>query len=166
MNPNFAVGAVVAILAIAPSAGAQDATVAFRHLTPETALSAAQAALMKCRDSGWQVAVAVVDRAGITQALLRDRFAGAHTPQTAMGKAWTAASFRTDTSALARLSQPGEPQSGIRHLPGVVALGGGMPIEAQGSILGAIGVSGAPGGDSDDLCARAGIEAIRERIEF
>lgn len=166
MNPNLAVRAAVTVLALAPVAHAQDATVAFRNLTPETALSAAQAALRKCRDSGWQVAIAVVDRGGITQALLRDRFAGAHTPQTAVGKAWTAASFRTETSVLARLSQPGEPQSGIRHLPGVVAVGGGIPIEAQGSILGAIGVSGAPEGDSDDLCARAGIEAIRERIEF
>lgn len=166
MNPNLAVGTLAAIFAFAPVAHGQDATVAFRNLTPETALSAAQAAIMKCRNSGWQVAVAVVDRAGVTQVLLRDRFAGAHTPQTATGKAWTAASFRTETGALARFSQPGEPQSGIRHLPGVVAIGGGMPIEAQGSILGAIGVSGAPNGDSDDLCARAGVEAIRERIEF
>jgi len=166
MNPNLAVGTLAAIFACAPVAYGQDATVAFRALTPETALSAAQAALMKCRNSGWQVAVAVVDRAGITQVLLRDRFAGAHTPYTAAGKAWTAASFRTETGALSRLSQPGEPQSGIRHLPGVVAIGGGMPIEAQGSILGAIGVSGAPSGDSDDRCASAGIEAIRERIEF
>ncbi len=166
MKPILAGHAMAALLALAPAAQAQDGTVAFRMLTPETALAAAQAALAKCRDSGWQVAVAVVDRGGITQALLRDRFAGAHTPQTAVGKAWTAASFRTETSALARLSQPGEPQSGIRHLPGVVAVGGGIPIEAQGSILGAIGVSGAPGWDSDDLCARAGIGAIRERIEF
>ena len=64
------------------------------------------------------------------------------------------------------MSQPGQPQSGIRNLPRAVMLGGGLPIEAQGSIAGAIGVSGAPGGDADDSCARAGIEAIRDRIEF
>ena len=98
--------------------------------------------------------------------MLRDRFAGAHTPRTAIGKAWTAASFRTATSELAKMTQPGQPQSGIRNLPRVVMVGGGLPIEAQGSILGAIGVSGAPGGEADDSCARAGIEAIRERIEF
>lgn len=138
----------------------------YRVLTPETALAAAQAALRKCRDSGWQVAVAVVDRAGVVQVMLRDRFAGPHTPRTAAGKAWTAVSFRTDTSELARNSQPGAPQSGMRHLPRVVALGGGMTIEAQGSMLGGIGVSGAPGGEADDACARAGIDAIRERIEF
>jgi len=158
--------AIAALLALALPAGAQDATHTVRLLTPETALAAAQAALKKCRDSGWQVAVAVVDRGGVTQVMLRDRFAGAHTPRTAAGKAWTAVSFRTPTTDLARMSQPGQPQSGIRNLPRAVMLGGGLPIEAQGSIVGAIGVSGAPGGDADDSCARAGIEAIRDKIEF
>jgi len=157
---------IAALLALAVPARAQDATYTVRLLAPETALAAAQAALKKCRDSGWQVAVAVVDRAGVPQVMLRDRYAGAHTPRTAAGKAWTAASFRTPTTELARMSQPGQPQSGIRNLPRAVLLGGGLLIEAQGSILGAIGVSGAPGGDADDSCARAGIDAIRDKIEF
>ena len=157
---------IAALLALAVPARAQDATYTVRLLAPETALAAAQAAMKKCRDSGWQVAVAVVDRAGVAQVMLRDRYAGAHTPRTAAGKAWTAASFRTPTTELARMSQPGQPQSGIRNLPRAVLLGGGLLIEAQGSILGAIGVSGAPGGDADDGCARAGIDAIRDKIEF
>jgi uncharacterized protein GlcG (DUF336 family) len=157
---------IAALLALALPARAQDATYTVRLLAPETALAAAQAALKKCRDSGWQVAVAVVDRAGVTQVMLRDRYAGAHTPRTASGKAWTAASFRTPTTELAHMSQPGQPQSGIRNLPHAVLLGGGLLIEAQGAILGAIGVSGAPGGDADDSCARAGIDAIRDKIEF
>ena len=158
--------AIAALLALALPAGAQDATYTVRMLAPETALAAAQAAQKKCRDSGWQVAVAVVDRAGVAQVMLRDRYAGAHTFRTAIGKAWTAASFRTPTTELARISQPGQPQSGIRNLPNAVLLGGGLLIEAQGSILGAIGVSGAPGGDADDICGRAGIDAIRDKIEF
>ena len=157
---------IAAVLMLALTARAQDATYTVRLLAPETALAAAQAALKKCRDSGWQVAVAVVDRAGVAQVMLRDRYAGAHTPRTAAGKAWTAVSFRTPTTELARMSQPGKPQSGIRNLPRAVVLGGGLLIEAQGSILGAIGVSGAPGGDADDTCARAGIDAIRDKIEF
>ena len=64
------------------------------------------------------------------------------------------------------ITQPGQPQSGIRNLPHVVVVAGGLLIEAQGSILGAIGVSGAPGGDADDACAKAGIAAIRDKIEF
>lgn len=163
----FLIRTLLAMTAVlAPSSHAQDSTMTFRVLTPETALAAAQAALKKCRDSGWQVAVAVVDRFGVTQVMLRDRFAGPHTPRTAGGKAWTAVSFRSSTSELGRISQPGQPQSGMRQLPRVVALGGGLTIEAQGSILGGIGVSGAPGGEADDACASAGIEAIRDRIEF
>jgi len=158
--------ALLATVVFAPATLAQDGTIAFRVLTPETALAAAQAALKKCRDSGWQVAVVVVDRSGVAQVMLRDRFAGPHTPRTAGGKAWTAVSFRTGTSELARISQPGQPQSGIRHLPRVVAVGGGLTIESQGSIVGGIGVSGAPGGEADDACALAGIEAIRDRIDF
>jgi uncharacterized protein GlcG (DUF336 family) len=156
---------VAVLLALASPAQAQDATYSVRLLAPETALTAAQAALKKCRDSGWQVAVAVVDRAGVVQVLLRDRFAGAHTPRTAAGKGWTAVSFRSSTSELARLSQPGQPQLGIRNLPRAVVLAGGLVIEAQGSILGAIGVSGAPV-EGDELCAQAGIDAIRDKIEF
>lgn len=157
---------IAALIALASPVHAQDATYAVRLLAPETALTAAQAALRKCRDSGWQVAVAVVDRSGVVQAMLRDRYAGAHTPRTASGKAWTAASFRTPTTELARISQPGQPQSGLRNLPRAVLLGGGLLIEAQGSILGAIGVSGAPSGTADDACAQAGIDAIRDKIEF
>ncbi len=157
--------AVLAGLLAAGPAAAQDATYTVRMLTPDTALKAAQAALKRCRDNGFQVAVAVVDRMGVTQVMLRDRFAGAHTPETAIGKAWTAVSFRTNTTEFAAATQSG-PQSGIRHRPGVVAVGGGLMIEAGGSILGAIGVSGAPGGKEDDVCAAAGIAAIKDGLEF
>ena len=153
------------LLLISPFAQAQ-ATFTVRLLTPDTALKAAQAALKQCRDSGYQVAVAVVDRMGVVQVLLRDRFAGPHTPDMASAKAYTAVSFRTNTTELAEATQPGRPQSGIRHRPGVAAVGGGVMIEAGGSLLGGIGVSGAPGGKEDDACAAAGIEAIREDVEL
>jgi uncharacterized protein GlcG (DUF336 family) len=159
--------ACFACLALVPlAAQAQQATHSIKLLTPEAALKAAQAALKKCRDGGFQVTVAVVDRMGVTQALVRDRFAGAHTVETASAKAYTAVSFRTNTTALAEATQAGRPQSGIRHLPGVAAVGGGLMIEAAGALLGAIGVSGAPGGKEDDVCAAAGIAAIRDDLEF
>jgi uncharacterized protein GlcG (DUF336 family) len=156
----------VLLLAALPLAAAAQGTHAIKLLTPETALKAAQAALKKCRDSGFQATVAVVDRMGVVQVLLRDRYAGAHTPRMARAKAYTAVSFRTNTTQLAEATQAGRPQSGVRQLPGVAAVGGGLMIEAAGSLLGAIGVSGAPGGDEDDACAAAGIAAIREDIEF
>jgi uncharacterized protein GlcG (DUF336 family) len=110
--------------------------------------------------------VAVADRGGVTQVMIRDRFAGAHTPQTAMGKAWTAASFRTNTTELMAQTQPGSASYGIRSLPGVVMLGGGMIIESHGKLVGTIGVAGAPSGTDDDRCAKAGIDAILESLEF
>jgi uncharacterized protein GlcG (DUF336 family) len=154
------------LLLLGTPASAQDALVTYKSLNPEVALDLARAALASCRERGFQVAVAVVDRFGVTQVLLRDRFAGAHTVATATGKAWTAASFRTSTAELAAMTQPGTPQAGIRSLPGVVAIGGGLVVEGGGSILGGVGVSGAPGGDADEACARLGIEAVRDRIEF
>ncbi|MGE4278298.1 MAG: heme-binding protein [Magnetospirillum sp.] len=135
-------------------------------LIPEVALKAAQAALDTCRKNGWQAAVAVVDRGGNTQVLLRDRYAGPHTVPVATGKAWTAVSFRTDTSELVKLTAPGMPQSGMRHVPGATIIGGGIKIEAAGALIAGIGVSGAPGGESDDICAKAGVAAIRDLLDF
>ena len=157
---------VLALLFICAPATAADATFAIKLLTPETALKAAQAALSRCRANGYQVTVAVTDRMGVVQVLLRDRFAGPHTTDMATAKAYTAVSFRTNTTELADATQPGKPQSGIRNRPGVAAVGGGLMIEAGGSLLGAIGVSGAPGGKEDDACAAAGISAIREDLEL
>jgi len=145
---------------------AQSGTYTLRQLTPETAAKATRAALDDCRKRGYQVAVAVVDRAGVAQALIRDRFAGPHTVQTAIGKGYTAVSFRTDTLEFAKATQPGSASSGVRSLPSVVALGGGVMIEAGGTTVGAIGVSGAPTGEADEACARAGLAAIRDELEF
>lgn len=146
---------------------ADDATFTTKSLKPEMALKVAQAALESCRKSGFQVAVAVVDRAGLTQVMLRDRFAGAHTPDTATNKAWTAVSFRTNTSALAKETEAGKDASGIRNLPRVVVVGGGVMIESgTGSLIGGVGVSGAPGGPADEVCAKAGIKAIADAINF
>jgi uncharacterized protein GlcG (DUF336 family) len=110
--------------------------------------------------------VAVVDRSGVTQVVLRDRFAGPHTVDMAIDKAWSAVSFRTPTGELAKATQPGSAQSGIRNRPRVAAVAGGLVIESGGALVGGIGVSGAPGGDRDDVCAKAGIAAIRDSLEF
>ena len=157
---------LIALTLAALGARAADTTFGVKLLTPETALKAAQAALARCRANGYQVAVAVTDRMGVVQVLLRDRFAGPHTVDMASAKAYTAVSFRTSTTELAEATQPGKPQSGIRNRPGVAAVGGGLMIEAGGSLLGAIGVSGAPGGREDDACAAAGIAAVRDELEL
>ncbi len=145
---------------------AQQAVFETKSMTPETALTAARTALEHCRKAGYQVAVAVVDRSGVPQVMLRDRFAGTHTVRVAIDKAWTAASFKIPTSALAKETQAGMPMSGLRSHPRVLAIGGALPIEAGGSLVGAIGVSGAPGGEADDACAAAGIKAIADELAF
>lgn len=149
---------------LTPSAHAQEGLVAYKALAPKVAIKAATAAMDKCNADGYQVAVAVVTREGTLQALVRDRFAGAHTPETARRKAWTAVSFRSNTSELATSSGPSAPNSGVRHVTDALMLGGGLMIEADGSLVGGIGVSGAPGGDIDDACAAAGIEAIGDDL--
>jgi uncharacterized protein GlcG (DUF336 family) len=159
-------GAALLLAGAASWAHAQEATFSVRQLTLEAALQAGRAALESCRKSGYQVTVAVVDRAGLPQVVLRDRYAGAHTVDMAVDKAWTAASFRTSTAAIAEATAAGKSLSGIRDRPRVAAVAGGLVIEAAGSLAGAIGVSGAPGGDLDEACARAGIAAIRTQLDF
>lgn len=157
---------LIALASLVAGDALAQATFTVKVLTPETALKAARAALERCRSSGYQVAVAVSDRMGVVQVLLRDRFAGPHTLDLAMSKAYSAASFRMNTSELQEATQAGRPQSGIRNRPGVAAVAGGRTIEAGGALLGAIGVSGAPGGKEDDLCAAAGLAAIRDELEL
>jgi uncharacterized protein GlcG (DUF336 family) len=159
---------MLGVVSMVPAtAGAQGAGLfSARSLTLETATRAAQAALDSCRKSGYQVGVAVVDRSGIPQVFLRDRFAGPHTVKVAIDKAWTSVTFKMPTTELAKETQPGSAMSGIREVPRVTAFGGGIPIEAGGSIVGGIGVSGAPGGGADDTCAKAGIDAILMDIEL
>jgi uncharacterized protein GlcG (DUF336 family) len=166
--PSIRLLALTLLFAVTVS-GAQaqtSSTFSVKLMTPETALTAARAALDDCRRQGYQISVAVVDRFGIVQVLLRDRFAGAHTVSVASDKAWTAASFRIATGALGEETQPGKPMSALRAHPRVLAAGGGLVIETAGSVLGAIGVSGAPGGDADDSCARAGVRAITDALEL
>ena len=165
---RFVIGAL-ALAALAGTAGADedDAFVESRSLKPEIALEMAEAAMIACRDGGYQVGVTVVDRSGIPQVFIRDRFAGLHVYETSRRKAWTAVSFRTSTGELAASTEAGQTSSGIRHLTEALPLGGGVVVYAgDGDIVAGIGVSGAPGPDLDEECAEAGIAAIEDRIAF
>ena len=146
---------------------ADSATWTQQVITPEIALKAAQAAKAECQKRGWQVTVTVTDPAGLPLVMLRDRYAGWHTVEAANGKARTAASWRDATSNVAgRVTRPDAAEKAIMNLPGVVMIGGGMPIDAAGQQVGAIGVSGAPGGENDEICAKAGLAAIEADLAF
>lgn len=148
-----------------------DGVFSVRSMTLETANKAAWTAITECRKQGYSVAVAVVDRGGNVQVFYRDRFAGPHTVQTAISKAWTAVSFHQNTNDLADMLHKGVIPRQVQHNPGALLVGGGVNVFSKGEIIGALGVSGAPPGKSevdsiDGACAIAGIKAIEEVLEF
>jgi uncharacterized protein GlcG (DUF336 family) len=158
--------AVTAVIAASSARAGDDALVTYKSLTPDVALEAAQAALKTCRDDGYQVAVAVVDRFGQPQVLLRDRYAGLPAADIATAKAYTALSFRRDTSELAKMVRDGQMDASLARMPRIAMLAGALVIETGGTLVGGIGVAGAPGGDKDEACAKAGLEAIRDKLDF
>src|SRR5713226_3692986 len=122
---------------------------------------AAAAAQEKCKQDGSRVSVAVVDRAGVLKVLMRGDGAGPHTTDSSFKKAYTAASLRRPTSEMAELVAKTPALQGLRDIDDkVLILGGGLPIEIGGEIVGAIGVGGAPGSHLDDACAQAGLDSI------
>jgi uncharacterized protein GlcG (DUF336 family) len=155
--------ASLAAPAAAQTSGKQPVLVTLKRLSLDTALKAAQAAIEACRKAGVQVAVSVLDRGGDAQVVLRDVLAADLTLKVSHGKAYAALSFVTPTSQLGnRFSTPFAPPS----VGAVVIAAGGLPIQAGGELVGGIGVAGAPSGETDERCARAGIDAISEDLEL
>lgn len=165
---NFLTRVLLPVSLVAAAAGpalAEKApvTVDIKRLSLETAQRLAEAALHKCRAEGVQVAVTVVDRGGNPQVVLRDTLAMDLTLAISRQKAYTAMSFNSPTSALSkRFTEP----FSVGKLNGLVFSAGGVPITAAGTILGGVGVSGAPSGETDEKCAQAGLEAVMNDLEM
>lgn len=122
---------------------------------------AIQASLDSCSKDGYRVSVAIVDRGGVLRAMARSDGAGPHTVDSSRKKAYTAASLRRPTTELAELVTKVQALQALRDMNDqVLILGGGLPIEIGGEIVGGIGVGGAPGAHLDDACAQAGLDAI------
>jgi len=122
---------------------------------------AIQASLDACSKDGYRVSVTIVDRAGVLRAMARSDGAGPHTVDSSRKKAYTAASLRRPTTELAELVNKVPTLQALREVNDqVLILGGGLPIEIGGEIVGGIGVGGAPGAHLDDACAQAGLDAI------
>jgi len=153
------------LLALAPTSviAEESMTISVKRLKMETALRIAQAAIAQCRKEGVQIAVTVVDRSGHPQVILRDVLAMDITLEISKQKAHTAMAFNTPLSQLEdRFTKPFQ----VAKLDGLVISAGGIPINIGGSILGGIGVSGAPSGKTDEKCAQAGLDAVRDDIEM
>jgi len=122
---------------------------------------AATGALDKCKRDGYRVSVAVVNRDGVLTVLMRADGAGPHTVSSSTKKAYTAASLRRPTGDLADAIAKQPALEGLRQMDSnILILGGGLPIEIGGEVVGGIGVGGSPGAQLDEACARAGLESI------
>lgn len=132
------------------------------RLTVEASEKIARAAMEACRKDGIQIGVTVVDRSGDAMAVLRDTLAPRITLEISRQKANTAVNFNAATSSMeSRFTQP----FSVGKVEGLVFSAGGVPIEAAGNIIGAVGISGAATGEQDEACARAGIQAIQFELE-
>jgi uncharacterized protein GlcG (DUF336 family) len=123
-------------------------------------------AVASCAKQGYAETAVVVDADGVRQAVLRGDRVGSHSLDSANDKAYTAASFKSDTLALVERSKtvPGFAAL-FTQLPHLVLFGGGVPIKVGDEVIGAIGAAGAPGANLDDACARAGIDAVRDQLK-
>ncbi len=122
---------------------------------------AIQAAVDACKKDGYRVSVSIVDRTGVLRAMGRADGSGPHTVDSSRKKAYTAASVRRTTSELAELIAKTPTLQALRDMNGeILILGGGLPIEIGGEVVGGIGVGGAPGTHLDDACAQEGLDSI------
>lgn len=151
--------ALVALPAVAADA---PVIVKIPRLTVEASEKIAHATLDACRKDGIQIGVTVVDRSGDPMAVLRDTLAPRITLEISRQKAVTAVNFNATTSSMeGRFTQP----FSVGKVDGLVFSAGGVPIEAAGNIVGAVGVSGAATGAQDEACANAGIRAVQFELE-
>ncbi|MDQ1314336.1 MAG: hypothetical protein QG662_445 [Pseudomonadota bacterium] len=151
-----------ALIAFPATAAEIPVIIKIPRMTIEASGKIAHAALEACRKEGIQIGVTVVDRSGDAMVVLRDTLAPRVTLEVSRQKAYTAVNFNAATSSMAnRFTQP----FSVGKVEGLVFSAGGIPIEAVGNIIGAVGVSGAATGEQDEACARAGIQAIQFELE-
>jgi uncharacterized protein GlcG (DUF336 family) len=136
------------------------------HRIPSAlAVEAASETVAACAKQGYHETAQVVDADGVIIATVRGDGVGAHSLDSALDKAYTAASFRNDTLALSERAKGEDSIAPLAKLPHVMFFGGGVPIKLGDETIGAIGAAGAPGAKLDDACARAGIEKIKDRLQ-
>jgi uncharacterized protein GlcG (DUF336 family) len=163
MNRYFVVATLLLCQWLALPAAAED-VIDVKLMTLELARDIATGAVDACRKDGYQVSVVVVDRSGRTQVVLRDVFANQYLTQLAQGKA--NAVILSGTSSGELRNNRADIADELNLLEDLLVLDGGLPIRVAGSVIGAVGVSGAPGGDKDAACAQRGIDAVQERLDF
>jgi len=143
----------------------QAQTLPTHRLSAALAVEAASETVAACAKQGYHETAQVVDADGVVIATIRGDGAGAFTLDSAFYKAYTAASFKADTLALAERAKGEDSIAPLSKLPHVMFFGGGVPIKLGDETIGAIGGSGAPGSKLDDACVRAGLDKIKDRLQ-
>ena len=154
--------AIVLIAALGAGAAGAQGLVTERGISANTALELATASLEKCRADGYKVTITVLNHHARTAVVLADDGVNPHTIENSLRKAYTAFTTRTPTAEMAKRAQPG--LAGFMLLDKISPLDGGLPIFAGRDLVGAIGISGAPGGDKDTACANAGMAKIARAL--
>lgn len=130
------------------------------------ALEAAQTAIATCAANGYKVTVAVLNSAGSTRLMLLSDGAPDMTSQFATRKAFTAVTLKEPTAVVSeQVKTDAALADRIKNDPRMITWAGGQPLMAGGEVIGAIAVSGAPGGDKDDVCTSAGVARIKDRLQ-
>ena len=162
---SYRIAAGVALALVAPISAMQAQGVRMDpNVSMDMANAIMNAAMDRCSKDGYQVSVAVVDRAGQMIAFLRADGSAPHTAELARRKAYTARTFRRSSLEWAKRSE--EPAFvGQRSLTDVIALGGGLPINVGDDTIGGVGVSGAPGQEKDEACARAALAKVADQLK-
>jgi uncharacterized protein GlcG (DUF336 family) len=164
------VAVVVAVFGVSVGAQAQG-LVSSQKLSAPLANELVGEAVSSCAGKGYTVTAVVVDLDGVRQAVLRGNGAPIHTLDNAFYKAYSAASLtlarKEDTTrAVAERMGKNAPSTVPQTpLPNVTYAVGGVAIKAGGTIIGGLGVSGAPGGQFDEECARTGLAKIADRMK-
>ncbi len=155
---------LVPALLASQAAMSQSAIVTPRSISFDAAQVLALEAVTKCRADGYRVTVAVVDRNGRTRVLMHDDGASPHTGENAQRKAYTALTFRRPSVEMGKNFAANPAGIGTMNLEKITGGEGGLPIRAGNEVVGGVGVSGAPGGDKDAVCAQAGIDKIAKGL--
>ena len=153
---------LVAAIALAPGIAGAQSIVTERSISLNAALEVAKTSLERCRADGYKVTVTVLNRHARPAVVLSDDGVNPHTIENSMRKAYTAFTTRSPSVEMGKRPQPG--LAGFLLLDKTTTLEGGLPIFAGKELVGAIGISGAPGGEKDAACAQVGIDKIAKDL--
>jgi uncharacterized protein GlcG (DUF336 family) len=161
---RFIVGLGIVGLGVVCAGGADAQLLARKDLSLATALTIATTGAEMCKGQGYTISVTVVGRNGEIIVQLRGDNAPPHTVENSFRKAYSSRTYRVPSGELVKRLKD-NPQAPFVYLSNVVAAQGALPIKVGDDVIGAVGISGAPGGEKDEVCAKAGIDKVADALK-